>query len=66
MLHKNWKDYTDEEICEVSIKKCAKCKYGLKDGQRIYKNKPVYICDYLKFTGHMRGCRPEDCEYYKE
>ena len=27
MLHKRWKDYTDDEIREIDAEKCSKCKY---------------------------------------
>ena len=66
MLHERWKDYKEKEIYENSLKKCSKCKYAVKWGNVMYKEKPVPACNYMLITGQRRGCRPEDCKYYKE
>lgn len=57
MKLKPWGLMTEEEIGMIAKKQCNKCQYrsgAYGEG----------ACDYLLVTGHMRGCRPEECDKF--
>lgn len=65
-LHENWRDYTEDEINDIKEEKCKKCQYSAPFQYSYCADKKHIMCDYLGKTGHMRGCRPEQCEHYKD
>ena len=62
---KQWGLMTNEEIEQIQADICRanKCQYlrhmgGVADGP--------YYCNYICDVGHPRGCRPEECEHWKD
>ena len=62
-MRKPWREVTEEEIRRVTLRKCAKCRYH--GGHATTTGTSNVTCDYILLTGHRRGVRPEDCQYYK-
>lgn len=62
---KPWREMSEIEIYLIKAQKCSRCKYagGSTVGKGGYS---LLTCDYIGKTGHMRGCDPRDCEYWKE
>lgn len=55
---KPWELMSEEDIEKIFKRKCKTCSY--RSGKYGEGN-----CDYILLTGHMRGCRPDDCDKYK-
>lgn len=72
-LHKRFSEYTKEEIVKIKESVCMKHKcpylgrlvmcnaYNKKDSSTANKT-----CNYLLYTGKMRGCMPDECTHYKD
>ena len=62
---KRWREMSEIEIYLIKEQKCSRCIYagGYVSGNTGYSS---ILCDYIGKTGHMRGCDPRDCEYWKE
>lgn len=72
-LHDNFKDYNKHEIELIKQRTCMKHKcpylgrlfscnaYNGKDSSSVNKT-----CNYLLYTGKMRGCMPDECTHYKD
>ena len=74
-LHKEFKDYTKEEVNEIKSRVCIahKCPYlhsvsetsgTPKRGKSKTANK--VCCCYILHTGHIRKEMPDDCKHYKD
>ena len=61
MLHKRWKDYTEEEIRKIDNERCKNFKY-----KSFLTGNDIIVCNYLVITGKRRETRPEDCNHYLE
>lgn len=63
LLNNNDKKEDPADKCTVKTYNCNdvidKCFYSVKCGR--YK-----VCDYLEKEGHMRGCKPEKCDKFRE
>lgn len=72
VLHKFFREYTDDDFKTIKTNKCSKCKYKSHIGgvPGVSENTPAIvnhlICDYLNKTGNKRPCRPELCKFYIE
>lgn len=72
-LHENFREYTKEEIEHIKRDVCIKnhCPYlGRIDKCNAYNGKDTSpsnrLCNYLTYTGKMRGCMPDECTHYKD
>ena len=70
-LHEHFRDYTNEEILQIKKDVCMKnnCPYlgqvGVTQpggGKGFALNGKC--CNYIMYTGKMRGCMPDDCKHY--
>ena len=68
-LHERFREYTKEELVSIKEKVCLKhgCPYLGKINDSIGKSGAMNnICNYICYTGHMRGCMPDDCKHWKD
>ena len=54
----SWAEMTEADIAVISKEYCKKCIFKGGWGSRVH-------CDYLNITGHMRGCRPDNCDKFQ-
>lgn len=63
--HKPWREMRPGEIAQIKALKCRRCVYAA--GTKLNGDSFTGLtCDYIGHTGHMRGCDPRDCEFWKE
>lgn len=69
-LHERWALYPRKEINAIKEKVCIKhkCPYTKKINDYTGHSTSInYIfCDYLAYTGHSRGCLPEECTHWQD
>lgn len=70
-LHKHFREYTDEEITKIKKDICAKhkCPYlNSISHVKIATKKSLLnkCCFYTVYSGHSRGCMPDECEHWKD
>ena len=72
-LHENFREYTPKEIGEIKKNVCVKhrCPYLSAGWSKTdaKKKDPDYThrsCNYILYTGKMRGCMPDECTYWKD
>lgn len=56
---KKWEELSGNEISDIKIHQCSKCRYYSKLSPSAYKTNAT--CDYILIEGHSRGCDPRDC-----
>lgn len=61
---KPWYKMSDSDIVKIKQEKCAKCVY--RCGVNFRGTAAGILCNYLEITGHMRGCRPDQCDKFKK
>lgn len=66
-MHEHFSEYTEEELKEIKLKVCTKhkCPY-MSFVANTNKNTAAInkCCNYILYTGKMRGCMPDDCKHY--
>lgn len=68
-LHEKWNLYTKKEISNIKKNNCAKheCPYlGRISTLQMKGQYANMCCNYIEYTGHSRGCFPEDCTHWKD
>lgn len=62
---KPWSQMRPSEISRIKERKCRRCVYaaGTKLNGECHTG---LVCDYIGYTGRMRGCDPRDCEYWRD
>ena len=72
-IHEKFSQYKKEEIDVIKQRVCIEHKcpylgrlfmcnaYNKKDNSAANKT-----CNYLLYTGKMRGCMPDECTHYKD
>lgn len=61
---KPWYKMSDSDINKIKLEKCSKCVY--RCGFNFRGTAAGILCNYLEITGHMRGCRPDQCDKFKK
>ena len=60
---KPWELMTAAEIAKIKKERCQYCKYAARVCTAAYGFTAMH-CDYIGQTGHMRGCRPDECDKF--
>lgn len=66
-LHENFIEYTQDEINKIKRDVCTRhnCPYmsfvANTNKSTATSNK---CCNYILYTGQMRGCMPDECKHY--
>ena len=67
-LHDHFREYTKEEILDIKRKVCIahNCPYLARMSDYQSSTTSNNFCSYIQWTGHMRGCMPDECTHYTD